>query len=293
MTSGQYSYLLLRKLQTYVSCTDATQRAYLYNFFGEVFNDPSVHVDESSYNMFCNSMDNEMDYLARKNLYLPEDIYGDENFGKSYVALQNAFAHIGIQLELIEEGGYPVRLKFTLPSGRQLELLDLGGDQVLSSTYTSLAQCLMFRSRLNVTDDYFDQMNSYYFLEHEERLDLSDMKTNKAGSGTYWKYNSKLGVLDISGRGYLVGDRLWHNLGIQFSTMIIGAGVNQLLAESAIARTVMVFMHGAADFIELDDYWCTAGSQLIIYTDNEIVKNHTYPENAVAEMHSLSEWGGV
>lgn len=123
MTSGQYAYLILRKLQAYTSCEDSHYRTYLYNFYGELLNDPSVVITGENYQEFCDLMDYEMDYAARMNYTTPEEVYEDENFEANYILLQNSFAAIGIDLVMTENGDGPTSLIFTLPNG-EVKILD-------------------------------------------------------------------------------------------------------------------------------------------------------------------------
>jgi hypothetical protein len=142
-------------MQKYVSCSESWVRVYLYNFYGSIFNDPSVTVDEESYYMFKNIMDSEADYCAKKGLHSMQAVYNDENFGESYSLLEEAFGVLGIGIEMTKTGdGYPDQLIFTLPSGEQriLECYDM--------CYNGCTPYV--RSRLGVTDSYLEQMRPYY-----------------------------------------------------------------------------------------------------------------------------------
>lgn len=295
MTTGEYSYLLLRKMQTYVSCGSDTLRAYLYNFFGEVFNDPSVVIDEQSYQNFVKHIDEEMDYCAKRNLNTAEEVYEDERFGTMQTIFQRAFAEIGIDVYFTygDDYNYPTSVVFILPSGRKLELLDL---YEYLGTEEYFANYVSFRSRMRVTDEYFNQMQSYYYLDHEPKHDLRKMETHIAGDGTVWKYNPVHKVLEIGGRGYLVGKQLWENMGIEPDTIIIGAGVTTLCSDSIGFSVTMVDMHGAKDHLQLDAGWCgstTTARLLVIYTDNEILRNYEFADNIAVQFYALSEWEGI
>lgn len=143
LTSGEYSYLLLKKIQLYVSCSNSGWRAYLYNFYGDIFNDPSVIVDGESYTNFCNLLNEEIDYLAKTGLYTAEEVYEDPYFNDNYALLQNAFAAIGVELTLANGLFGPDRLIFKLPSGEEKVLNNL------DSYYSNIT----FNARLGVTDD--------------------------------------------------------------------------------------------------------------------------------------------
>ena len=103
------------------------RRVELYNFYGGIFNDPSVVIDERGYMEFSELMDREMDYCARKGYRYPEEIHGDSHFNNSYTFLQKAFRSIGIELTLYPDTEEPSELRFLLPSGVTKVLDDLGG----------------------------------------------------------------------------------------------------------------------------------------------------------------------
>ena len=296
--------MLLRRMQLYVSCKSSEYRAYLYNFYGEIFNDPSVVVDEASYQRFVDFMEVEVDYCAKKNLHLVESVYRDENFQSHYVFLQNAFAAIGVNMELAtDEQGDPTSLTFTLPSGEQKVLDDF-------STKYMNGMVLYVRSQMRVTDDYLQKMKPYYLLENEEPLDLTDIGTNAAGYNTRWEYDADTATLKITGNGTLADSELWGLLGIDtISTIIIGAGVYSLLANSLdFSNVTIVDLHGETDEIMLefdkqsDDFGGSAtihfygdpknAKSWIFYTDNLTLRNVAYDENVSIEWHSLSEWEG-
>lgn len=290
MTSGQYSYMLLRRMQLYVSCKDNKWRAYLYNFFGEIFNDPSVVVDETSYQRFVDMMETEVDYCAKKNLHLMESVYHDESFEQSYVLLQNSFAAIGVNMELAVGGdGNPSSLTFTLPSGEQKIIDDI------SAKYMD-GMVLYVRSQLRVTDDYLKKMSPYYLLENEERLDLEEIGSNAAGYNTRWQYDAETATLEIAGTGTLADAGLWELLGIEtISTVIIGAGVYRFL-EGALdfTTTTIVDFHGELDEIVMDSGFLNTKTTRtwVFYTDNLVLRNADYGSNTTIEWHSLSEWEG-
>lgn len=299
MTSGQYSYLLLRKLQTYVSCTDSSYRAYLYNFFGEIFNNTSVVIDEIAYNRFNDLMERDIEYAARRNLQTPSSIYYDENYNENAFLLQEAFRSIGINLEIVLNNTdivYPEKLIFTLPSGEQKILDGLG---------TYWYDKLFLNSQVRNTRDYFLQMLPYYRLEHEEVQDLAVIGTNAAGYNTRWTFDAATSTLEITGTGSLAASWLWTTgvgyLGLIADmntplTMIIGAGVSRLLKEAlCLTSLTIVDLHGEFDDIMLDDEFYLRSKNngtWIFYTDNRKLREYPYPDNITIEWHTLSEWEG-
>lgn len=288
MTSGEYAYLLLRRLQRHFRCTDSGSRMYLYNFFGEIFNDPSVVITEEAYNAFCEQMDADAVLYAQKGLTSLQDIYNDSSFGESFQMLQNSFATIGITLEK-QDSGWGGKLIFTLPNGEVKEITD---GQGLSISYLC--------SRTGVDYAYAKGMMPYYEFKGEPVLDLSTMNTRVSGYGTYWEYDGN-GELEISGQGSLASAELFNDLGIRSSVknVIIGAGVNRLMKSALyFPNTNMnfVFLHGAADAVQIDQNVSgTSTSTTIsyyfdIYTDCAAIRQATFQPNISVRFHSLSEW---
>jgi hypothetical protein len=284
-------------MQKYVSCSDPWVRVYLYNFYGSIFNDPSVIVDETSYLQFKELMETEVDYCAKKGLHSMTAIYSDENFGEAYAILEDAFGTLGIALEIITDGdGYPDQVIFTLPSGEQRilkaqEVFFYGG-------------AIYVRSRLGVTDAYFEQMRSYYELENIERLDLEMEGCNVAGDGSRWTYDADTSTLEITGEGSLVDVIVWGYIGMPaetISTVIVGAGISSFGDEAlgfSNNHVTIVTLHGEAD--ELTVGGSLFGSfkserVVVLYTDNATLKNIVAESTSYSqyiEVHSLSEWGG-
>lgn len=290
MTSGEYAYDLLRRLQRNFRCTNSGDRMYLYNFFGEIFNDPSVEITEEVYNAFCNQMDSDAALYAEKGLTKLQDIYSDDSFGESFQILQNSFASLGIGLEKWSDG-WSGKLIFTLPSGVVKELNDYQG---LSTSYLC--------TRTGAEYVYARQMMPYYDFEGEPILDLSTINTNVSGYGTYWEYD-EAGTLEISGQGSLVDSELFYNLGIRsvIQNAVIGAGVDRLMKNSLyFPNTNMnfVFLHGSADAIQIDQYVSgTSTSETVsyyynVYTDCDAIKQAAFQPNISVTFHPLSEWDG-
>ena len=283
MTSGEYAYLLLRRLQRHFRCTDSGSRMYLYNFFGEIFNDPSVVITEDAYNAFCAQMDADAVLYAEKGLTSLQDIYNDSSFGASFQMLQNSFAIIGITLEK-QSDGWSGKLIFTLPSGEVKEITDSQG---LGSSYLC--------SRMGVEYNYAQQMMPYYDFEDEPIRDLSTMKTNVSGYGTYWEYDGN-GELEISGLGSLASAELFNDLRIRSSVqnVIVGAGVNHLMKNALYfpnKNMNFVFLHGSADDVQIAEYVSgTSTSTDIsyyydIYTDCTAIRQAVFQPNISVTFH--------
>lgn len=297
LTSGQYSYLLLKHMQKYVSCSEPWVRVYLYNFYGSIFNDPSVVVDETSYLQFKKLMETEIDYCAKKGLHSMSDVYYDESFGESYAILEEAFMVLGITIQLTKNtDGYPDQLIFTLPSGEQriLECYDMA--------YNGCTPYV--RSRMGATDDYFKSMRPYYELENMERLDLEMEGCNVAGDGSRWVYDAETSTFEIAGEGSLVDAIVWGYIGIPtetISTVIIGAGISSF-DDGALGFSnnpvTIVTLHGEADELTVGETLFGSFKSeraVTLYTDNVILKNIVAGRTDYSqhiEIHSLSEWGG-
>lgn len=288
MTSGEYAYDLLRRLQRNFRCTNSGDRMYLYNFFGEIFNDPSVEITDEAYNSFCSQMDSDAALYAEKGLTKLQDIYNDSSFGASFQMLQNSFATINITLEK-QSDDWGGKLIFTLPNGIVKEITDSQG---LGSSF------LCVRTGAEYT--YARQMIPYYDFKDEPIFDLSTIKTNISGYGTYWEYDNE-GTLEIKGQGSLVDSDLFYDLGIRsnIQNVIIGTGVNQLMKNSLyFPNTNMnfIFLHGSADDIQIEQYvsgTSTSGTVSYyynIYTDCNAIKQATFQPNISVTFHPLSAW---
>lgn len=285
MTSGEYAYDLLRRLQRQFRCTDSGHRMYLYNFFGEIFNDPSVTITESAYNAFREQMDSDAALYAEKGLTSLGDIYNDSSFGASFQMLQGSFASIGIILEK-QSTGTDGKLIFTLPNGTVKEITD---GQGLGYSYLC--------ARTGTEYFYAQQMMPFYSFEDDPMQDLADIHTNVAGYGTTWAYDGE-GELEISGAGSMASTTLYYDLGIKsaVTSVIIGAGINRLMANAldfGTTSVVIVFLHNAADEIVFDSSFAgTSTATIDVYTDCEAVKQVDFGANKTVTYHPLSEWAG-
>lgn len=288
MTSGEYAYDLLRRLQRHFRCTESGSRMYLYNFFGEVFNDPSVVITESAYNAFCEQMDADGKYYAEQGLTSLYEIYNSSGFKESWAMLQGSFASIGITIEYVVnmDTGY---IDFTLPNGNMKRLDAYSG---LTSSYLC--------ARTGAEYSYAQRMIPYYEFKGEPVRDLSQMKTNVSGYGTYWEYDGN-GEVEITGQGSLASTELFNDLGIRsaVTTVVIGSGVNRFLLNSLYfpnKNVSFVFLHGSADKISFAEGFASSSTATTpsyyydIYTDNETVRGLTFPSNISVTFHRLDEW---
>ena len=289
MTSGEYAYDLLRRLQRQFRCTDSGHRMYLYNFFGEIFNDPSVVITAEAHAAFCAQMESDATMYAEKGLTSLKSIYNDDSFGESFQMLQNSFASIGITLEKSESDS-SAKLIFTLPNGTVKTISD---GQGLSSSYLC--------ARTGVDYAYAQQMMPFYDFEDAPTQDLTCMPTNVAGYGTTWTYDGN-GELEVSGAGSIASSQLYSDLGIrnQVTKFIIGAGVNRLMTSSLsfLQNMTFVFLHGEADAIQIDASFSgsTSNTEIAyyydVYTDNTAIRQAVFRSNAAVTFHPLSEWEG-
>lgn len=298
MTHDQFAELLLRRLQIYFSCSDSAYRAYLVNFFGSIFNDPSVILNESSYVRFVTLMDEELDYCAKNNIYDLEAAYNNSRFNTQWSLLEAAFAEIGVGMTMKKNSDGPTSITFTLPSGETRVWDDLQSNE----------KYLRINAQLRVTDDYLAQMMPYYIIDdHVVTYSLRGLETNIAGHGTYWDWDADTGTMTISGDGSLAAASLWSLLDIapdSIETFIIGAGVNRICADALNFAVLLdaamddpitvtiIDLHGSNDDILLEDqfYPDTTMQNMIIYSDNKKLRAAVDVVVGRAEWHSLDEW---
>lgn len=292
LKTEQYANLLIKKLQVYFSCSDTGQRAYLYNFFGEIFTDPSVILDEQSYLAFVNQMEEEVNYAAQNNYYTLQDLYNSPRFNANFIILQNSFASIGITLALKNDSnGLPSQLVFTLPNGKE----KIWYCQKYDTTVRVCAQ-------LRVTDDYLRRMRTYYLLS-DVNEELLPQDINVAGLGTKWEWDEEDGTVSVTGSGTLASYYLWEELGFfdQVQTLLVGAGITELTKESmALPNNAnLVFLQSENAAVKIDPDQFTAsdkeGSPVFtyhIFTNNTYIKNNDYGNNPNVTLvfHPLSDW---
>ena len=254
MTSGEYAYNLLRQLQKRFRHPDPGYRAYLYNFFGELFQDPSVTVTQEAHYAFIEQMDADCDYYANKGLTNLLDIYEDENFETSYTVLQRSFSTIGITMtfQAKNDEGYPTGIDFTMPDGNV--------KSISNSPFKGAYLC----ARTGVEYGYARRMMPYYTFANDDINDLSTMNTRSAGYGTTWAFDETTGELEISGSGAFAGGSLLSALGIKSSinTIILGGGVDRISNSAlnlSITNLTIVSLRGAKEPMTVDSGFIGSG----------------------------------
>lgn len=292
MTSAQYANLLLKKMQVYFSCSDTGLRAYLYNFYGEIFTDPSVLLTQETYQAFVDQMEEEVNYAAQNNLYTLEQVYTSSRFNDQFVILQNSFAEIGITLTLTKDSfGYPSKLEFALPSGD----VKVWNCQKYNEYSKVCAQ-------LRGTDDYVRRMRSFYLLSGEDSP-LLEENINVAGLGTKWTWLEEEQTVSVTGEGTLASYYLWSELGFinQVKNIIVGSGVSEITkwAMAMPDQTNFIFLQSENAPVKIHPQQFTASSNegakvftYHIYTDNLTIKSNDYGDNpnVVLIFHPLDEW---
>lgn len=292
MTSAQYANLLLKKMQIYFSCSDTGLRAYLYNFYGEIFTDPSVILTQETYDSFINQMEEEVDYAAKNNLYTLEQIYNSSRFNDQFVILQNSFAAIGITLTLTKDSfGYPSKLEFLLPSGETKTWY--------CQKYNDYSKLC---AQLRATDDYVRRMRSFYLLSGES-APLLEENINVAGLGTRWTWMEEEQTVSVTGEGTLASYYLWSELGFfsQIKNVMVGSGVTEITkwAMAMPDQTNFIFFQSENAPVKIHPQQFTASSAedakvftYHIYTDNLTIRNNDYGDNpnVILIFHPLDEW---
>lgn len=295
MTSDQYKYLLMRKLQQYFSMEYTKDRAYTQSFFWALFDD-SVTVTESAYNEFVSIMNDQLDEMAALGVYSCEDIPSQYITDNQYL-LVNAFAAIGITLVIsasANDSGY--QAAFTKPNGETLtyKVSSLGSAQAGGNWFY-----INTRSRAEYL--YAKASAPAYNFQGIEFPEEVNPKI--AGPGTYWSYNADTTTLTVSGDGTYVGATTDTQLGSgEYTTVIFGANVSRLLDYCCTTKeTILVFLHAADADLTLDpDCLGKKGScntsylTATVYTDCQVAIDLFSSEKyaSTITLHSLSEWEG-
>jgi hypothetical protein len=157
MTELEMKHFLLKKLQRSFRSDIPEFRAYLSNFFGDLFLDPSVTIAEENFNEFNYLIDYELDLCARNNLHTCREIYNSNIFDEGYTLLQAAFEKINITFIVDGESGY---ITFTLPSGEKKKCSPYNAETAWGSTYVNAA--------MGGKADYVPQIISIVKLEDLE-----------------------------------------------------------------------------------------------------------------------------
>lgn len=296
MTHGEYVYDLLKRLQRHFRCSDTGYRMYLYNFYFNLLNYPGVELNEETWQNFVDQMDEDCVYYGNKGLTSLSAIYQDDGFSTSYTMLQKSFAAIGITLEIISGG--EGACNFTMPDGTVLYLRNA------YANYSYLC------ARSGMDYDYAQKAAVDYYYDKLE--DADDLNGSVAGYGTCWEYDPDAATLEITGEGSLVSKTLFNSLTVDFSyssssdtianavtTIILGAGVNRLMANSLnyTKDMTIVCLRGARADLVLDSGFAGSGTSdtpynWTIYTDNADLITATFPGNKAVTFKTLSEWEG-
>lgn len=281
-TSNQYKYLLIKRLQRHFSMEDAYHRAYTQSFFWKLF-DESVTVTEEAYNNFCRLMDDNL-VLCVENGWracnnIPSNVYDEQG-----LLLADVFATIGITFVI---SGQDKIAKFTKPNG-----------EVMTYSVGYKSNIFYINARAGTEYQYAKVSAPAYNMQGMDvPQELGNPKI--AGPGTYWSYNADTKTVTISGDGVYAGATDETQLGSgTYNTVILGANISRLLAESLNADSVdtIVFFAPADAPVVLDDkilnYTGSTQKNLTVYTDNTALWEYVWMPKVSVTLHSLSEWAG-
>lgn len=289
MTSDQYKYLLMKRLQRSFSMKFTQDRIYTQNFFWKLF-DSSVTVTESTYTEFVSIMDDQLAYLAEQKIYLCEKIPSKYVQEHGFL-LVDAFAAIGITLVIDQDNNAAI---FTKPNG-EIMTYKVNATASKGSNY-------FYINGVASTEYLYAKASApaYNFQGIEFPAEINP---KIAGPGTYWAYNADTATMTISGSGTYAGAPTDAQLGAgEFTTVIIGANVSRLLDYCYVkAETTFVLLHPADAALIVDpkclvekgscsDTYKTA----TVYTDCQAaIDLFSSAEYAnYITLHSLSEWEG-
>lgn len=287
-TSEQYKFLLMKRLQRHFSMMNAADRIYTQNFFCALF-DESVTVTEEAYNNFCRLMDDNLAFCAEKGWYKCEEInFNDEGAKEQSILLVNAFAEIGIALEIKSSTN---TASFTKPNGKVMNYsADMTGKNYF---YINARAGTEYRYAKASAPAYNMQG-----MDVPENLD----GFKRAGDGTYWRYNEETKTVTISGEGTLGRVPEEQILGGKYTTVICGAGVSRLLKNSIhVDGAVLVLLRPRDADMEIEPHFNASGGtcggtdyKTVVYTDcaAAIAALSTEEQAKYVTLHSLSEWEG-
>lgn len=286
-TSEQYKYLLMKRLQRHFSMKSAKERAYTQSFFWKLF-DESVTVTEEAYDNFVSMMDEQLAYLAEKNVYLCEDIPQSAIEERS-ILLINAFEEIGVTLVIDSETDSSHYLAtFTKPDGEILTY-KVGKMANLNYFYVNCSSGCEYQ--------YARASAPAYNMRDMEVLGADEIDPKIAGPGTYWSYDADTAAVTVTGDGAYAGATKEEQLGSgAYTTVILGANVSRLLADSLedSAITTVVLLHGADAPLTLDSEVVDKknAKEWTVYADNGDFRNFAWPSSVKITWHTLAEWEG-
>ena len=291
-TSNQYKYLLVKRLQRYVSMRDSYDRAYTQSFFWKLFDD-SITVTEEAYNNFCRVIDDNIALFAEKGWYecgeLPEEVVEDQS-----PALIEAFTKIGITLKTDTKSDSDYYLLIFIKPNGETMTYKVGKQANLNYFYINAMAGTEYSYAIASAPAY-----------NIQGIDVPEELGNPkiAGPRTYWSYNAETQTMTISGDGAYAGATNEAQLGSGvYTTVICGAGVSRLLKRSIqVDGTVLVLLRPSNADMEFDpSFNAIYGScgdtmvKIIVYTDcaAAITALSTEEQAKYVTLHSLSEWEG-
>lgn len=267
-------------------------RAYTQAFFWSLF--AGVTVTEEAYNNFVSMMDDQLDYIGRRGIYLCEDI-PTKDVESGSLLLINAFAATGITLQIDSESDQTNYLAiFTKPGG---ETLTYKVGKLANLNY------FLINARAGMTLPYARASSAAYNLEDMTVEDGDSADPKIAGPGTWWSYAAETQTMTITGTGAYAGATVDPQLGSgAFTTLIVGAEVSRLLECCMMSsETALVLLTPADGQITLDPKFnAKYGScndtvvPLDVYTDcaaaRTILSGAEFAETIT--LHPLSDWEG-
>lgn len=291
-TSGQYKYLLFRLLQRSFSMQNQRDRAYTQNFFWALFD--GITVTEAAYNNFVAMMDEQLDYMAQKGIYLCESI-PSKDVEDGSLLLIDAFAQIGITLSISTPSS---------TNGEYTATFVKPGGQTLVYHVSMFGQnYFLINARAGTEYNYAQVSAPVYTMQDIEVEDGDELDPKIAGPGTWWNYTAATQTMAISGSGAYAGATTDAQLGGgEYTTIIVGAEVSRLLEYCIMSsESVLVLLTPADGQITLDPSFnvkagtCgNAGTPLDVYTDCavaiQILSGADFSESIT--LHPLSEWEG-
>lgn len=267
-TSTQYKYLLIKRMQKYISAKTVDDRIYFQNFFTKLFDD-SVTVDKQSYNAFNQQIDADIKYCYDHDIYTANSNTPNvETFVNNLVPV---FKEIGITLTVAAGG----QLTFTKPNG---EVMKLNGGNIE-----------IYINAKAGTEYNYAAKSSYYYQQKNIDVEAIEDIPFSAGIDTYWSYSSANdGELTITGNGIFQRCPTESQICGAYQTLIISASVSRLY-QNCVNRnidTMVVLAPAEADITIDPNIFVYSG--IVVYTDN--IKLQQYCEAVTIYCFPLSEW---
>ena len=291
-TSGQYKYLLMKRLQRHFSMQTAKSRAYTQTFFWTLFD--GVEVTEEAYDNFVSLMDDQLEYMAENGIYLCEDIPEDAVIDQSPL-LVDAFSKIGINLVIdsTSESGYYQAI-FTKSDGTVL---------TYKVSIVATENYFYINSMAGTEYLYAKASSPSYTMQNMEVLDADELDPRIAGPETYWNYNSATSSVTITGDGSYAGATTEEQLGSgAYTTVIASPNVSRLLDYCVQTNvTTIVLLHPKYGKIKIDSNFnflqgvCSDTQlNLDVYTDcyDAIQQLSDEQFSEYITIHDLSDWEG-